>query len=94
MVRCVYETGTWIGERRCYQTLDQWRDRRIRRRQIDQTWREDRQTRWARAFEPQIEALQKGVEIIVGTPGRIYDLYRKGQVKLASVTRVVLDEAV
>jgi superfamily II DNA/RNA helicase len=46
-----------------------------------------------RAFEPQIEALQKGVEIIVGTPGRLLDLYRQGQVKLASVTRVVLDEA-
>ena len=46
-----------------------------------------------RAFEPQIEALQAGVEIIVGTPGRLLDLYRQGQVKLASVTRVVLDEA-
>jgi superfamily II DNA/RNA helicase len=46
-----------------------------------------------RAFEPQIEALQAGVEIIVGTPGRLLDLYRQGQIKLASVTRVVLDEA-
>ena len=32
-----------------------------------------------RAFEPQIEALQNGVEIVVGTPGRLLDLYRQGQ---------------
>jgi superfamily II DNA/RNA helicase len=46
-----------------------------------------------RAFEPQIEALQGGVEIIVGTPGRLLDLYRQGQLKLKNVSRVVLDEA-
>ncbi|MCW2683965.1 MAG: box helicase domain protein, partial [Blastococcus sp.] len=27
-----------------------------------------------RAFEPQIESLHKGVEIVVGTPGRLLDL--------------------
>jgi superfamily II DNA/RNA helicase len=42
-----------------------------------------------RAFEPQIEALQAGVEIVVGTPGRLLDLSRQGQLKL----RLVLDEA-
>ena len=46
-----------------------------------------------RAFEPQIEALAKGVEIVVGTPGRLLDLYRQGQLKLKEVSRVVLDEA-
>ena len=46
-----------------------------------------------RAFEPQIEALEKGIEIIVGTPGRLLDLYRQGQLKLKEVSRVVLDEA-
>jgi len=46
-----------------------------------------------RAFEPQIEALQKGIEIVVGTPGRLLDLYRQGQLKLKEVSRVVLDEA-
>jgi superfamily II DNA/RNA helicase len=46
-----------------------------------------------RAFEPQIEALQNGVEIVVGPPGRVLDLYRQGQLKLKNVSRVVLDEA-
>jgi superfamily II DNA/RNA helicase len=46
-----------------------------------------------RAFEPQIEALEKGVEIVVGTPGRLLDLSRQGQLKLKEVSRVVLDEA-
>ena len=46
-----------------------------------------------RAFEPQIDALASGVEIVVGTPGRLLDLYRQGQLKLKEVSRVVLDEA-
>lgn len=46
-----------------------------------------------RAFEPQVEALESGVEIVVGTPGRLLDLYRQGKLKLSKVTRVVLDEA-
>jgi superfamily II DNA/RNA helicase len=46
-----------------------------------------------RAFEPQIEELESGVEIVIGTPGRLLDLYRQGKLKLAKVTRVVLDEA-
>ena len=46
-----------------------------------------------RAFEPQIEALANGVEIVVGTPGRLLDLYRQGQLKLKEVSRLVLDEA-
>lgn len=46
-----------------------------------------------RAFEPQIEALAAGVEIVVGTPGRLLDLSRQGQLKLKEVSRLVLDEA-
>lgn len=46
-----------------------------------------------RAFEPQIEALNSGVEIVVGTPGRLLDLSRQGQLKLKEVSRLVLDEA-
>ena len=46
-----------------------------------------------RAFEPQIEVLTNGVEIVVGTPGRLLDLYRQGQLKLKEVSRLVLDEA-
>jgi superfamily II DNA/RNA helicase len=46
-----------------------------------------------RAFEPQIEALEAGVEIIVGTPGRLIDLYRQQKLTLKHVNRVVLDEA-
>lgn len=46
-----------------------------------------------RAFEPQIEQLHNGVEIVVGTPGRLLDLYRQGQLKLSKVGRLVLDEA-
>ena len=46
-----------------------------------------------RAFEPQIDQLQIGVEIVVGTPGRLLDLYRQGKLKLSKVARLVLDEA-
>lgn len=46
-----------------------------------------------RAFEPQIDQLHAGVEVVVGTPGRLLDLYRQGQLKLGKVSRLVLDEA-
>jgi len=46
-----------------------------------------------RPFEPQIESIKEGVEVIVGTPGRLLDLYRQGHLPLKQVTRVVLDEA-
>lgn len=45
------------------------------------------------AFEPQIDALEKGVDIVVGTPGRLIDLLRKGILHLNGVETVVLDEA-
>lgn len=45
------------------------------------------------AFEPQISALEKGADIVVGTPGRLIDLLRKGVLHLSGVETVVLDEA-
>ena len=46
-----------------------------------------------RAYEPQLEALTAGVEIVVGTPGRLIDLYNKKHLSLKNVRIVVLDEA-
>jgi superfamily II DNA/RNA helicase len=45
------------------------------------------------AYEPQIEALRKGVEILVGTPGRLLDLAKQKHLKLDHVRALVLDEA-
>ncbi|MBE7163267.1 MAG: DEAD/DEAH box helicase, partial [Williamsia herbipolensis] len=41
----------------------------------------------------QVGALQRGVDIIVGTPGRIEDLMRQGRLDLSEVVITVLDEA-
>ena len=41
----------------------------------------------------QINALRKGVQIIVATPGRLIDLMNRGVAKLDKVSNVVLDEA-
>ncbi|MCK0111091.1 DEAD/DEAH box helicase [Ornithinimicrobium sp. F0845] len=46
-----------------------------------------------RAYEPQIEALRKGIEIVVGTPGRLIDLAQQGHLDLGHARTVVLDEA-
>lgn len=46
-----------------------------------------------RAYEPQIEQLEKGVEVVVGTPGRLIDLHRQKHLNLSQVSEVVLDEA-
>jgi superfamily II DNA/RNA helicase len=46
-----------------------------------------------RAYEPQIQALEKGVEIVVGTPGRLIDLMRQKYLDLSQVRIAVLDEA-
>jgi len=42
---------------------------------------------------PQIEKLKEGVDIIVATPGRLFDLESQGHVILDSVEVLVLDEA-
>eukprot|EP00879_Flechtneria_rotunda_P000824 GHRR01000948.1.p1 GENE.GHRR01000948.1~~GHRR01000948.1.p1 ORF type:complete len:602 (+),score=256.19 GHRR01000948.1:202-2007(+) len=42
---------------------------------------------------PQVSALRAGVDIVVGTPGRLEDLMQDGTCKLQNVTYLVLDEA-
>ncbi|MFI1799122.1 DEAD/DEAH box helicase [Streptomyces sp. NPDC020379] len=46
-----------------------------------------------RAYEPQVEALKKGVDVIVGTPGRLLDLAGQKKLDLSHVKALVLDEA-
>ena len=46
-----------------------------------------------RAYEPQIEALKKGVHVVVGTPGRLIDLAQQKHLDLSATKTVVLDEA-
>ncbi|MEW5955938.1 MAG: DEAD/DEAH box helicase, partial [Candidatus Micrarchaeota archaeon] len=44
-------------------------------------------------IERQIRDLHKGVQIVVGTPGRVIDHLRRGTLRLGHVRTVVLDEA-
>ncbi len=44
-------------------------------------------------FGRQIETLQRGVDILVATPGRLLDLMERGNVRLDQVSFLVLDEA-
>ncbi len=44
-------------------------------------------------FDPQIDALRRGVDVIVGTPGRLIDLMDRGEVSFEDVEVLVLDEA-
>jgi superfamily II DNA/RNA helicase len=44
-------------------------------------------------YDRQISALQRGVDILVATPGRLGDLIEKGACSLDAVTITVLDEA-
>jgi superfamily II DNA/RNA helicase len=46
-----------------------------------------------RAYEPQIDALRRGVDVVVGTPGRLLDLAQQGHLKLSDARILVLDEA-
>nr|WP_329883215.1 DEAD/DEAH box helicase [Streptomyces sp. BE20] len=46
-----------------------------------------------RAYEPQVEALKKGIDIVVGTPGRLLDLAGQKKLDLSKVRSLVLDEA-
>ncbi|MER7984386.1 DEAD/DEAH box helicase [Streptomyces noursei] len=46
-----------------------------------------------RAYEPQVEALKKGVDVVVGTPGRLLDLAGQKKLNLSQVRSLVLDEA-
>jgi ATP-dependent RNA helicase RhlE len=42
---------------------------------------------------PQVQALRRGVDVLVATPGRLLDLMNQGHVRLSSVEIFVLDEA-
>ncbi|MEV6593405.1 DEAD/DEAH box helicase [Streptomyces acidicola] len=46
-----------------------------------------------RAYEPQVEALKRGVDVVVGTPGRLLDLAGQKKLNLKHVRCLVLDEA-
>ncbi len=46
-----------------------------------------------RAYEPQIEALAAGVDVVVGTPGRLLDLANRKNLDLSRIRALVLDEA-
>ncbi len=45
------------------------------------------------AMDKQISALARGAQVVVGTPGRVLDLVRRGELRLDRVTTVILDEA-
>ena len=44
-------------------------------------------------YRGQIRQLKRGVQVVVGTPGRVMDHMRKGTLKLDSLKALVLDEA-
>ncbi|RZQ62876.1 DEAD/DEAH box helicase [Amycolatopsis suaedae] len=46
-----------------------------------------------RPYEPQIAALRKGVDVVIGTPGRLLDLAEQRHLVLGKVRSLVLDEA-
>ena len=46
-----------------------------------------------RPMGPQLSELRRGAQIVIGTPGRIIDLLRRGELSLDKVEIVVLDEA-
>jgi superfamily II DNA/RNA helicase len=46
-----------------------------------------------RAYEPQIEALKAGIDVVVSTPGRLLDLVGQRHLELGHVQTLVLDEA-
>ena len=44
-------------------------------------------------MNPQIDRIQRGVDILVATPGRLLDLQQQGELDLSTVQMLVLDEA-
>jgi superfamily II DNA/RNA helicase len=45
------------------------------------------------SMDPQITALAKGTDVVIGTPGRLIDLMERGEISFADVEVLVLDEA-
>ncbi|OOC55382.1 DEAD/DEAH box helicase [Nocardiopsis sinuspersici] len=46
-----------------------------------------------RSYEPQVNGLKEGTDVVVGTPGRLLDLENQKHLRLDEVSAVVLDEA-
>ena len=46
-----------------------------------------------RPMGPQVDAIKRGAQVVVGTPGRVMDLMGRGQLGLENVAFAVLDEA-
>ena len=44
-------------------------------------------------YEPQLDALEAGVDVVVGTPGRLIDLMNRRALDISHVKSLVLDEA-
>ena len=44
-------------------------------------------------MKPQLEALRRGVHVVVGTPGRVLDHITRGSLELKGVATIVVDEA-
>jgi ATP-dependent RNA helicase RhlE len=42
---------------------------------------------------PQVDALKRGTDVLIATPGRLLDLYKQGFIKLNELHHLVLDEA-
>jgi len=45
------------------------------------------------SMDRQVAALKRGAQVVVGTPGRVLDLIRRGELRLDRVNTVILDEA-
>lgn len=45
------------------------------------------------SFAPQLAALHRGVQFVVGTPGRVIDLLEQGELPAENITTLILDEA-
>ena len=45
------------------------------------------------AMDPQIQKLERGVDVLIATPGRLLDLFSRGNVLLADIKILVIDEA-
>lgn len=45
------------------------------------------------SFGPQLAALKRGVQFVVGTPGRVIDLMEQGELKTENISLLILDEA-
>jgi superfamily II DNA/RNA helicase len=45
------------------------------------------------SMDQQVKALRKGVDVVIGTPGRLIDLLERNEMSLQAVEMLVLDEA-